>query len=55
MSTQKKRISNPFLNSDQYSIEHSLTNHLMYTDGKSAQAATGRDWYDAAAIPCEIT
>ncbi len=49
MSTQKKPVHSPFLRSDKYSIEHSLTNHMMYTEGKSAKAATGRDWYDAAA------
>ena len=49
MSTQKKPTQNPFSRSDQHSIEHSLTNHLMYTVGKSVKVATGRDWYDTSA------
>ena len=49
MSTQKNFTYKPFPRSDQYSIERSLTNHLMYTVGKSAKAATGRDWYDTSA------
>ncbi|MBI5450223.1 MAG: glycogen/starch/alpha-glucan phosphorylase [Gammaproteobacteria bacterium] len=49
MSTPKNYTYKHFLRSDQHSIEHSLTNHLMYTIGKSVKVATGRDWYDAAA------
>jgi starch phosphorylase len=49
MSTQENSTYKPALRLDQLSIEHSLANHLMYTEGKSAKAATGRDWYDAAA------
>ncbi|MDO8465036.1 MAG: glycogen/starch/alpha-glucan phosphorylase [Gallionella sp.] len=49
MSTPKKVTYKPFRRSDQNSIEHSLTNHLMYTVGKSVKAATGHDWYDTAA------
>ncbi len=49
MSTPKKETYKPFRRSDQNSIEHSLTNHLMYTVGKSVKAATGHDWYDTAA------
>ncbi|MFZ2301044.1 MAG: glycogen/starch/alpha-glucan phosphorylase [Gallionella sp.] len=49
MTTPKKISYKPFRRSDQHSIEHSLTNHLMYTVGKSVKAATGRDWYDTSA------
>ncbi len=49
MSAKNKSVYKPFSRSDQHSIEHSLTNHLMYTVGKSAKAATGHDWYDTSA------
>lgn len=49
MNTPKKIAYKPFRRSDQNSVEHSLTNHLMYTMGKSVKAATGRDWYDTSA------
>ena len=49
MAIPKKISYKPFRRSDQHSIEHSLTNHLMYTVGKSVKAATGHDWYDTAA------
>ena len=49
MNTPKTPSSKPFLHSDQHSIEHSLTNHLMYTVGKSVKAASERDWYDTSA------
>ncbi|MBI5439135.1 MAG: glycogen/starch/alpha-glucan phosphorylase [Nitrosomonadales bacterium] len=49
MSTPKKVTYKPFRRSDQNSIENSLTNHLMYTVGKSVKAATGHDWYDTSA------
>jgi starch phosphorylase len=49
MNPPKKIVYKPFRRSDQNSIEHSLTNHLMYTVGKSVKAATGHDWYDTAA------
>ena len=38
-----------FLRSDQNSIEHALVNHLVYTSGKTAEAATSRDWYNTSA------
>ncbi len=38
-----------FLCSDQHSIEHALVNHLIYTSGKTPDAATGRDWFDTCA------
>ena len=49
MSTSKLSAYKPFLRSDQNSIEHSLSNHLMYTVGKSVKAASEHDWYDTAA------
>ena len=49
MSTTKKPASVPFVRSDQLSFEQSLSNHMMYTEGKLAKTATERDWYEASA------
>lgn len=49
MSTPKKPASTPFVRSNQLSFEQSLSNHIMYTEGKLAKTATGRDWYEASA------
>ena len=34
------------LNSEEHSIDKSLANHLIYTSGRHAEAATTRDWYE---------
>lgn len=47
MSDSKK--STPSANSKQTSFEQALTNHLLYSEGKSSKSATGRDWYEASA------
>lgn len=33
----------------QVSFEQALSNHLLYSEGKSPKSATGRDWYEASA------
>jgi len=37
------------LNSEEHSIDNSLANHLIYTSGRHAEAATTRDWYETTA------
>ena len=49
MSHSKQTTDTPSFQSAPVSFEQSLTNHMMYTEGKLVKAATGRDWYDAAA------
>jgi starch phosphorylase len=49
MSTPKSPPHKHFLRSDKHSVEHSLTNHLMYTVGKSINVASQRDWYHSSA------
>ncbi len=49
MSKSKKSASVPFVRSDELTFEQSLSNHMMYTEGKIAKSATARDWYEASA------
>lgn len=45
-SLQKKSPRKYLLRSEQSTTENTLVNHLLYTVGKGAKAATGRDWHD---------
>jgi len=36
------------LNSPEHAIDKALANHLIYTSGRHAEAATSRDWYETA-------
>jgi len=47
MSSSKKSSSTTDVN--QTSFKQSLTDHLLYSEGKSTRAATSRDWYEASA------
>lgn len=51
MTSQPKSKSpkHHFLRSDEHAIESALANHMVYSEGKSVDAATGRDWYNSAA------
>lgn len=51
MATTRKPKSprQNFVRSDDHSIEDSLKNHLIYTEGKNSASATGRDWYNTTA------
>jgi starch phosphorylase len=44
MSSSKKTSSK----TASHPLERSLTNHLIYTEGKSVKTATDRDWFEAA-------
>ncbi|MBU3736243.1 MAG: glycogen/starch/alpha-glucan phosphorylase [Methylobacterium sp.] len=51
MATTRKPKSprQNFVRSDDHSIEDSLKNHLIYTEGKNSTSATERDWYNTTA------
>ncbi|MDD4930108.1 MAG: glycogen/starch/alpha-glucan phosphorylase [Gallionella sp.] len=49
MTSSKNPCSEPIDRSNPVVIQRMLTNHLIYTEGKSVKTATGRDWYEAAA------
>jgi len=51
MATPRKTASprQYALNAEEHSIDNSLANHLIYTSGRHADAATTRDWYETTA------
>ncbi len=49
MSSPKKSPSSPLDRSNPDILKRMLTNHLIYTEGKSVNTATGRDWFEASA------
>lgn len=49
MSIPKKTSSKPLDRSNPLVFQRMLTNHLVYTEGKSVKTATDRDWFEASA------
>ncbi len=49
MSSSKKTSVKTKVAPNTETFEQSLTDHLIYTEGKSAKTATRHDWYEAAA------
>ena len=49
MSSSKKSHSKLLDRSNPLVFERTLTNHLTYTEGKSVQTASERDWFEASA------
>ena len=49
MSSSKKTSVKTKVAPNTDTFEQSLTDHLIYTEGKSAKTATRHDWYEAAA------
>ncbi len=49
MSSQKKSTFTQLDRSKPDVLKRMLSNHLVYTEGKSVNTATGRDWFGAAA------
>ncbi len=49
MSSSKKTSVKSKATPNTDTFEQSLTDHLIYTEGKSAKTATRHDWYEAAA------
>ncbi|MFA6922446.1 MAG: glycogen/starch/alpha-glucan phosphorylase, partial [Gallionella sp.] len=49
MSTPKKSKSAPLDRSDPLVFQRMLSNHLIYSEGKSTRTATDRDWFEASA------
>jgi len=49
MSSQKKSTFTQLDRSKPDVLKRMLSNHLVYTEGKSVDTATGRDWFEAAA------
>jgi starch phosphorylase len=51
-TTSSRKTASPRqypINAEQHSIGKSLANHLIYTSGRHAEAATTRDWYETSA------
>jgi len=49
MSSSKKTNSAQIDRSNPVVLQRTLTNHLIYTEGKSVDTATDRDWFEASA------
>ncbi len=49
MSSSKKSSSAQSDRSNPDVLQRTLTNHLIYTEGKSVKTATDRDWFEASA------
>jgi starch phosphorylase len=49
MSSTKKSSPGAFDRSDPLVFQRVLTNHLIFTEGKSIKTATERDWFEASA------
>ena len=49
MSSSKSPKSNPLDRANAAVLKRTLTNHLIYTEGKSVKTATDRDWFEASA------
>ena len=49
MSSSKKTSSEPIDRSNPAVLQRTLTNHLIYTEGKTLKTATDRDWFEASA------